>query len=594
MPSLASMDNNSLLSNVTGLSILVITLIVNVSIQIKTHVISSEYPFMTTTCIYMGMLLFLLIISIASAITIPTSKKLIQFKYEATLNDQHPQENLISTVEKLRQLLKGYWVMAQTGSPQFVMATTPLSSASVIICAVSLALHISLLRHAWESQQINKSVYKKSTSAILYMLTLGVVVGTVAPIWRCFTVLRCKWFGNYNRNHFSVEKFWTQRLCDWKESDISFFSDGENNIKNNILGFCIILQKVIVVACKIMELIPVVVIFLFMRCFYYFKSLMLTPPTASSSDDTNEDLSRYVLLLEGGVQNTKYTVKLILGSMNRLIHYAERDKRNNLLKILKKSVAFHGVETFDTDQIHSLLDVELVNSWSLPIISLACIAISIPNIHMGEVSNLLESVVVGIVSTHIVEESLNKASEYVNIRRATVMLWKEIAHKHKWLNHSLKRSAYEGKSATEIIKLFAHRAEDILNEFNTSTNRKRVEKENLPLKVIAANSMYRIAKTIMHTYESNNLEITEDELFSRLSVMIADILAACFTNIPRVIIMKCRESAIEKRENSVRDAIRFFGRTTEIIKILETRELPNMDSEKMGFIDEWRLHFKQP
>uniref|UniRef100_A0A251UHE7 Uncharacterized protein n=1 Tax=Helianthus annuus TaxID=4232 RepID=A0A251UHE7_HELAN len=194
----------------------------------------------------------------------------------------------------------------------------------------------------------------------------------------------------------------------------------------------------------------------------------------------------------------------------------------------------------------------------------------------------------GIGCTHIVEESLNKASEYVNIRRATVMLWKE------WLNHSLKRSAYEGKSATEIIKLFAHRAEDILNEFNTSTNRKRVEKENLPLKVIAANSMYRIAKTIMHTYESNNLEITEDELFSRLSVMIADILAACFTNIPRVIIMKCRESAIEKRENSVRDAIRFFGRTTEIIKILETRELPNMDPEKMGFIEEWRLHLKQP
>ncbi|MFS7944233.1 hypothetical protein Hanom_Chr06g00509641 [Helianthus anomalus] len=60
--------------------------------------------------------------------------------------------------------------------------------------------------------------------------------------------------------------------------------------------------------------------------------------------------------------------------MNRLIRHAERDKRNNLLKILEKSVAFHGVATFDTNQIHSLLDVELVNSWSLPIISLACIA----------------------------------------------------------------------------------------------------------------------------------------------------------------------------------------------------------------------------
>ncbi|KAJ0560290.1 hypothetical protein HanHA300_Chr06g0209791 [Helianthus annuus] len=124
--------------------------------------------------------------------------------------------------------------------------------------------------------------------------------------------------------------------------------------------------------------------------------------------------------------------------------------------------------------------------------------------------------------------------------------------------------------------------EEIVNEINTRTNGEPVEKENPLLKLIAAKSMHRIAQTILHTYESNNLEIIEDELFTRLSEMIADILAACLTNIPQAVIMRCHESVIEKREASVLAAINLFGRTTEIIKGLETHELPNMDPDKMG------------
>ncbi|KAJ0780049.1 hypothetical protein HanPI659440_Chr06g0233271 [Helianthus annuus] len=86
MPSLASMDNKSLLANVIGLSILVITLIANIFIQVKTQVISA-YTFdihliyivpsspMVATCIYMGMLLFLQMILISLAITIQPQKK---------------------------------------------------------------------------------------------------------------------------------------------------------------------------------------------------------------------------------------------------------------------------------------------------------------------------------------------------------------------------------------------------------------------------------------------------------------------------------------------------------------------------------------
>ncbi|KAJ0740121.1 hypothetical protein HanOQP8_Chr06g0213331 [Helianthus annuus] len=133
MPSLASMDNKSLLANITALSILVITVTVNSFIQIRTHVIASPYYIsdytyyasiflMMVACIYMGMLLFLLIILISSAITIPTAKKILEIKYQAIskklLNDQHQHENLIPTVDMLRQLVKRYWMMTEMGSPQ--------------------------------------------------------------------------------------------------------------------------------------------------------------------------------------------------------------------------------------------------------------------------------------------------------------------------------------------------------------------------------------------------------------------------------------------------------------------------------------------
>ncbi|KAJ0740111.1 hypothetical protein HanOQP8_Chr06g0213231 [Helianthus annuus] len=257
------------------------------------------------------------------------------------------------------------------------------------------------------------------------------------------------------------------------------------------------------------------------------KDMLCTPPAASSDDDTDEDLSNHVLLPEDDVLSTKYSVKRILDSMN-IFQIAEPPHK--LLKLLDKSIGFEGVETFNTDQIQSLLPVELKNSWSLPIISLTCISIVIPNIDEEVVENLLKSVDECLYFTGKVERCLNKASLY--IRWTRWILWLNyVKDNRKWLDTTLNRSAYEGKTPTDIIKSFARMAEDVVTKFNRGTNGEPLEKEKLPWKVVAAHSMYRIAKMILHTYESNNMEIIEDELFSRLPGMIADILTACLTNI---------------------------------------------------------------
>ncbi|PWA75496.1 Pentatricopeptide repeat-containing protein [Artemisia annua] len=204
---------------------------------------------------------------------------------------------------------------------------------------------------------------------------------------------------------------------------------------------------------------------------------------ASSTDTTYEDLSNYVLLLEDNAVFGEKTLKGISNSMNRLIQKAVKDHQKNLLKLLEKSIRFEGVEKFDNDQ-------DMVNS-------------------------LFKSVGEGLFYTHIVEENLNGASEYVNVQRAAKNLWQKA----------------------------------IVIEVKENTNGESEPAENLPHKLIVANSMYRIAQTLLVTYRSNIVEISEDRLFTLTTHMISDIFSACFTNLPRVITMKCHESAIEKEIN---------------------------------------------
>ncbi|GJY64328.1 hypothetical protein Tco_0465788 [Tanacetum coccineum] len=106
-------------------------------------------------------------------------------------------------------------------------------------------------------------------------------------------------------------------------------------------------------------------------------------------------------------------------------------------------------------------------------------------------------------------------------------------------------------------------------------------------KFIVASSMYRVSETILiHCSELENWPI-DGQLLEWISHMIADILRACFTNLPCVIKMMCHHDAIEKREDSVRSAAQLLGRSRKILEILNTRQLPNIDVDSMADIGKW-------
>ncbi|KAL2545323.1 uncharacterized protein Fot_14556 [Forsythia ovata] len=109
---------------------------------------------------------------------------------------------------------------------------------------------------------------------------------------------------------------------------------------------------------------------------------------------------------------------------------------------------------------------------------------------------------------------------------------------------------------------------------------------NLPENAITANSMYKISNTLLLVYEESYHSASDTQVFEKLSVIIADIFAACLTNLPHVILMKCYTSTIEEREKCIKESTHLLGKTQDIMKDLWKREIPNLSHEQSIYIDE--------
>nr|GEV51851.1 hypothetical protein [Tanacetum cinerariifolium] len=493
LPSLATMDSKELLANIIALDILVITLIVNVCIQMSTRIFSNDYSLVPAS-IYVAMLLMLLSIHTCSALTILKSKQHLESKYktgrQTALKDlelQQPTGRL--TVEKLKQ--------------HFISACSATTSASGVICGASTALHIAIMLYVYPWMTDYLSDYKRSMLVILITQFIGAILGTIAPLWRCFATLSFKMSTKLILNHikvFKVESYWTQILSDWKQSSVLFPSRSAKN---------------------------------------------------PDQLEQKEDLSRYVLQLQDDMELAEKTLKGITKSVNRLIQKAEKRQPVNLLKLLQNSRGFEGVKKFDSCCVPPLLSVQRLDCWSLPVITLATIALSLPNIP-------------------------NNTAEF------------EVYQ--KWLGNKLQKPSPLNTTGM-ILQWFKNTAKNMVNEVDNMDIRS--VNDNAIYRSISANSMYRITESILLSYHTDIDDVSQEELFLELSSMISDILAACLTNIPQVIVMKCHTKVIEKREASVNAAAQLLGQATQIMNTLQDRELPTLHADEFPFIDKWisSLHF---
>ncbi|XP_076905316.1 uncharacterized protein LOC143561045 [Bidens hawaiensis] len=591
------MDSKELLTNVVALGVLVITLVVNVCIQIGTGVVQNyedDYFAILTfntwkiAIVYVAMLLALLMIYTCSPLMIIKSKQILESKYkvchERALKDLELQQ---PTVEKLKQYVSNHWIMAGTGSPQFIAVCSATTTASGVICLLSTDIHVNTMIYTIPRINYYGSDYKWSVVLILITQFTGVILGTIAPLCRCFTSLTfkvsIKWFWNHV-SVFKVESYYTHKLSVWKHSSIPLkFSSRRckiviQNLKVLILGFCIGVQKAIVVACKMIPLIPllfVIGILCCRRCRKWLNNVLVERPAQLQH---NKDLDPYVLQLQDDIELAERTLKSISKSANHAIQKAEKNKPKNLIELLEEYSGFEGVgkyEMYQVIQVPPLTEEKYVDSWSLPVVTLTAVAISLPNIQKDIVDSLLKSVSEGLTYVTHVMETLNATDEYVSIQKVARTLWLEVEVYHKWLGYKLPNPDLRVNATKEIVQWFSDTAKNIVTKAESKNIKGSDDHDKALYMSVSANLMYRITQTILFSYHADIDQISQEELFVQLSSMISHILAACLTNLPRVITMKCHTSAIDKKEDSVHTAARLLGETMDIIDSLQDRVLPS-------------------
>ncbi|KAI3511562.1 hypothetical protein L1887_18717 [Cichorium endivia] len=594
LPSLGLMDDKELLMNMVASGILIITITVNCWIQFSTTA-----PFITS--ILLLIYIFPLSWPFSIALTVSASRRSLQHRYKKLHRLASNRQEINFSYKGLTRYVKKYWMMAETGDPQFAIACSPISSAFGVICslfALISFIDLIIICHYIPDYSFKGTDYKWSIKLIVILQLIGVIVGSIAPIFRCLTVtshfnVSKKW----NKNHlnvFRVEKHWIQKLQLWKCSHVPSHIPGRrckkvfDYMKNMILNFCVALQIMVVVICKTICLIPRSFLILFSCCCHFCKSLMKRfkeEPNASNSNVISdmEEYTPYVLQTE--VEKlSKRILKTALNSITQLLHESEEKEPRNLMKLLKKSTGFYGVLQFENDQVPPLHQEKIPNCWSLVAVTLTAIALALPKIGNDHVKGLLASMGEGLNFVTHTEESLNANDDLVKARKAARRVWTDIEVYGTWLQIDLQKKARKGKTSKEILQWLGDEAVKIVIQFM------RFKNESLDhslRKFIAASSMYRISQTILIQCNERENWPTDEEIFELISTIIADLLLACFTNLPRVITIKCHVDAIEKREESVRTAAQLLGKSKKILKILKARQLPDLDLDSMRYIERW-------
>nr|GMC80613.1 disease resistance protein RPM1-like [Ipomoea batatas] len=446
--SLGSMSNTDILTNVTALSILVITVLVDLCIEIRTHVFDPSSPY---DIIFKIALLFCTWISIVcSALAVPAIKKRAESKYQKLAASDYEKQQMQQghTIEELRLSITKYWVMAASGCPRSLMKRLVTFGFTSMMCVLS-SLNISVGLGDYEYWNCGKeSDYKWSIDFIFYSQFYALYPSALIITVFLIGVLRYKYEENgikISREEFTIaESYWTEKLVEWRQTSMS------------------------------------------MRWF----------------------------------------------------------KRRAVRKLI------HNIKEFDSNRVPSLLSSEPPNCWTLPIVTLTSIAIAIPDIASQHVDWLVSSVNEGLRYASLIDV-LDEKCGLKGIKKAADVVWVGVELHKKWFDMDLERKIGEISSIKDIVQDLVDVAERIVMKFSSKENIILVENPLYwPANVLAANSMYRIARTILLYFDENG-ECQAEELFRKVICMIADILTACLTNFGHMIAALLNAEAMQLRKEDV-------------------------------------------
>ncbi|XP_058111274.1 uncharacterized protein LOC131254299 [Magnolia sinica] len=340
MPSLGTMEDSQVILNVVPLGILVITIIVNVCIEMVTGVI---YAFRLEHKIILFFLLIMLLILCSSALTVSTTSQLLKQQCELKhhqASDGPDVQVETSTVTKLKNDVRKYWMMAHSSSPQYVLSRSLIGTASGAFCLLgAIVLTEAFIASLYHPSTVllcqrliypstsppgviaiqSPSDYQWSTRLVLFSQVIAVWVGTIAPACRWFAAVNSRGFQiktwSEFKGKFKVERYWIQKLVEWKDSPLHFHIKSRScrrfvyGFRNLILDVCLKMQTAIVLFSKSVRLTSMLAMTGLKMHVSCFLSILVRGQFKSSGSASNEEtgsssntetcLNDFVLHLEG-------------------------------------------------------------------------------------------------------------------------------------------------------------------------------------------------------------------------------------------------------------------------------------------------------
>ncbi|XP_047942874.1 uncharacterized protein LOC125189663 [Salvia hispanica] len=437
MTSLGAMENNEIVLNMAALGILVITIAGNEIIHLfkmQSSVTLELLPEMVISVVIMFSFLSTLC---CMSLMAPGAKRYIGLKYnemrELVSNRQVEWGRFI--VDEVENMVKAYWVMAQTSRSQFVLARSSVSCISGLLFVFIALLLVEarfvnrLLYFPWHEE--SGSNYGWSVGWILNTQSIGVAMGTIAPLLRWFVASWLKISETERRsfrNELKVEKYWTWRLVEWRDRSLPFQLQNRfckmiiRDARRTLLNFCIRVQILFVSAGKLVLFLSARLGSAVFLCFCKIKRSVFAEGT-ESKEGAQVDFRQYVIILEGEPELPYKILKNICNEADKLIKVGDKKQPKNLIQLFKKSSNFCGVGRFDSRQVPSLHSQEPPNCWSLPVVTLTAISVALTGITYEKANQLLVCVSEGLPIVKLIEETLDRTGELENIRKVTDVVW---------------------------------------------------------------------------------------------------------------------------------------------------------------------------
>ncbi|WOL05552.1 hypothetical protein Cni_G14281 [Canna indica] len=653
--SLASINSTSdLTSNLTALALTIVTVVVNVSIQIRTGVI---HAFIPEHIAIMVLSVALVLVICSSALSVSTIKKLLQRESDRRADPIYLGDNNLDA-DSLKNYVNCWWMMAQTSDPQFVLGRSVTSTASGAFgLLTSLILLEATGRYFTHAINFNNddSDYKWSIKVVFFCQLIAVLVGTIAPTCRWFSAIifrgpctsKCCFDGieHDEQRQFTFlkdlkpESYWFEKIEKWKKNaSFIFWFDNYlclrrlvHRIKIVGLGLLKGYQAIVIVVCKVVHLASMWPVIWIYRGWRWLRTSSDTDCNGTRTTSPIQQQQEKIPQSNSCSGNLSPSSKILPnrsplpdnisshgsstpcikqpGEFVLCLDGEENDNSRNILILWNGNRTEkwfqRGLHKKRPTNLIALMDLNGNRDFSLGFQF-------VRSFDNGRTTSLvpeeppncwaLPLVTLTAIAGAVHRRVGSDGSDLVGLRNGVREGLRYVRLVEKFMDEQgLVRMGEAADMLWLTVDVYGKWLSYDLSGVNEEDEISTVIKLLNDTSAQGQRDLAAWSEWPEEAYQNNCMyRVTatileayggrHGELFGRIKRMISDILCACLTNIPGVIDKLCVCTTIEKRAKRVKKAAHLFGETEEIIQMLRISQQSYPDERQ--YIDNWLPQMK--